>query len=1548
MKKIIIFCVLNLITLATFAQYTLEPTHFGKEFSQQLGYTGDLRKDGASMTREFLAFWQSDSINNEQRDQFIKSINLLQSKGCKAFPDFVRFTDNLMIFIRKGYDYDQYLSYTTAIQKMIEKGRKIRVTEVSEFLQTMNNMLRGGIICRNQRNYWKVNNVDFLITFENDKLLINIDNIDLIAYQNKDSLKIYRTSGIYDPIAKTWDGKGGQLGWERVGYSLDSMSVKLDKYHLNLTDVNLKADSVVLQNKYYFKESLMGELLDKVQNIEDLKKSTYPRFTSYSQDFDIKEIVKNVDYKGGFSVRGRNFIGAGTEDKKAEIRIERNDTTSFSAYANAFVFDPEKIVSDNCEIVLRLGSDSIYHPSVTMRYTIVKRAFEKEGQETGRKGRKQTVEYDIKENGYLEVVRTKEGLSNLNFFDSYHQLSMDFTCMKWIIDKPTIVFSTINTQGTPSEVIFESADYYTYAKYKSIKKQDAIHPLEVLANFVSSWAGYPEFYIEDLAKYMKYGHEQILQWVYALEYKGYLTYDPHTQYVKIKPETWKFLDAHRGTIDSDVILFYSKVKTAEGVAVDNDTRTVIQNSFGNDTTANAKLSLINFDLKMDGVPFVHLSDSQNVMVYPKDQKLVIQKNRNFVFDGLVQAGQFYMYGSNFKFDYNRFLIEMPSCDSMKMVAQTLPEMGFLDSNGEPKNAIVRNKLSGIRGTFYIDDPQNKSGRIRFEEYPTLNSEEKTYVYFDLPEIYNGIYERDRMYFSVEPFKIDSIKGFDKDNIKFKGTLFSGGIFPDINETLIVRESDWSLGFEHQTPASGLPIYDGRAKFKNTIDLSNKGLRGNGTIDYLTTTFSDSYVTFFPDNMEGHSKIMNTRPADAPVEFPEVLGVENTLAWEIPEDKFVVEKDTANFNLYGGQAFLDGTLTLRSTGMIGKGNTYIEKAKFESEEYKYSREYFDADTSNFKFYTKDITDIDFESKNVHSHIDFKERKGDFVSNGESSIQTFPKNKYECTSDHTIWYMDEDNFAFKADQEVMDKLATMNPEDDWEKWESIFVGSSKFTSIYPGQDRLEFYAPEALYNYNDYIITASGVGVIRVADAAVFPGDKKVIIYRDAVMDTLRNANILANVTSEYYKFYNSTVKIKGKKKYDANGYYDYKNETEVPQTIFFDKIGIERESTIASGEIIQDQNFKITQHFGFQGNVKAYAAIDSLEYTGSTNIAYECDTNYTWFKFKSFVSPESPFIPIDSVVRSINNVPLVAGIMLSNTKVYPAFLSRKIGSYDHSLLSSRGYLYYSEEDNQYQISSMEKLYEHNLPGDFLAIDRETCDIYGEGKINFSNDFNTFKLNSYGSVTYPRESDTAIFSVTMLADFYTNNQANEEFAKVINSTSPMPFDRNDDIYHLALKQYLGTEMYDKLLQHISFGNYDKFPKEIVEGKIILTGMDFRYYKEENAFIYYGPIGIANAGKSQINKMVSGCVKITKSRSGDKFEMLLEPDMDNWFYFKFAKNTMLMCSSDNKFNDIIINTKAKDATTFIDGKPYSYSYGGQTDKNKFKKDMDNKFLNSEEYGY
>jgi hypothetical protein len=55
-----------------------------------------------------------------------------------------------------------------------------------------------------------------------------------------------------------------------------------------------------------------------------------------------------------------------------------------------------------------------------------------------------------------------------------------------------------------------------------------------------------------------------------------------------------------------------------------------------------------------------------VVIYPKNQELLVHKNRNFDFAGRIMAGRFEFFGKKFDFDYDKFKINLDNVDSLRL------------------------------------------------------------------------------------------------------------------------------------------------------------------------------------------------------------------------------------------------------------------------------------------------------------------------------------------------------------------------------------------------------------------------------------------------------------------------------------------------------------------------------------------------------------------------------------------------------------------------------------------------------------------------------------------------------------------------------------------------------------------------------------------------------------------------------------------------------------------------------------------------------------------
>ena len=1492
-KALLILSLLLFIQVLAFSQdmFNTDSERFHRDFGSTLGFTGEVRPDASGLRREFSIFWTSDSLSLKEKQSFIETANLLGRKGGKDYPDFVCLATNLMSFKRLSINNSQYEIYENALREMLNV-RRPNLKNISDFLLNINRTVMRNVVCQNPRTHWKVENNNFRFEFKNNDFSIIFNNINLVGYQGVDSLKIEKTSGVLYPDKKQWRGKGGFVTWERVGYGRDSIIAELSTYSIDLRNITYTADSVNFTNSIFFRTPMKGRLIDKAGNIDDPERSSFPRFISYQQHFQIKDLVPGLDYEGGFSLRGKSFIGSGTKENPAKIMITKNDSIGFTAYSQRFVIDRNFILSDNTAATLHLSEDSIYHPNLTLKFH--------------------------NRIGYLELIRTRENMSKVNYVNSYHAINMDFTHFKWFIDKFKIELSMIATPGVPNESFFESVDFYRLARYREIQKRDLRHPVEVVTSFAAYW-GSPDFTLLELSRYMGYSPHQVVRLVLDLAYRNFLLFDTETEEIRVYPEALRFIEAHRGVRDSDVIQFYSRT--------DQD-------------KPNAELSLLNFDLKISGIPTVHLSDSQNVKVFPIDHQIILKKNRDFTFNGTIQAGQFYFYGNNFKFDYNRYMINISHCDSMKMVAATQ----YLDEKGEPKPAIVRNKIEGFSGEFYIDEPLNKSGNKKFPEYPIFVTKTKSYVYFDRHDIYSRAYDRRRFYFEVDPFVKDSIKGYSGDNLKFGGTLVSGGIFPDIKETLILRRDDFSLGFRTRTSPVGLPLYQGLGTYFHDIDLSNHGLRGKGRIEYISSGINADELVFFLDSLKGNATDFVIREQKSPVEYPEVKGYDNTLRWKVKDDQFYISKKSKDFEMFNNQAIMEGTLNLTSYGLYGNGLMEFERATLSSNQFEFKKDNILSDTANFNLFQATRLDTNFESDNVNANVDFTERKGVFRSNGDRTVWRFPENQYISEMNELTWYMDTEELEISADNDVLANLDKIDAEARPQDWEDMFLEGPRFTSVHPRQDSLYFVAPKARYNYKEHIIYATGVELIRVADATIIPGNQEITVEKKAVMRPIIEAKIIANNTTRYHEIYNSTINVFGKRNYSGYGDYDYIDALEKPQKIHFNRIGVDASGqTYANADITEPDNLMISPNYHFQGRVNLYANEENLEFDGAVKIMHDCENRQAnWIKFKEIIDPSEIYIPVKSIQFDINDNRLTTGLLLTRTRqLYPSFLTRQTSQYDEEIFSVDGVLYYDDVDGLYKIGSKDKITEPSLPGNYIEMHRFICNIYGEGKFNFSKDMGQFKPNAIGSFTYNPSNDTIEFSISLIMEAYFNNNATKMMATKLSQTAGLVgLDLRDKTYEKAIIEYLGINTGDEWLSNLSLGSYGRMPRDL-QNKFVFTELRFTWHPEINSFVHYGPIGIANLYREQVNRYVFGFIRIEKTRRGDVFEMLLEPDTDTWYYFRYTAGTFSIISSDEEFNKEVYDTRpAQRELKTKDAPPYQYGLGSSSHMKRFKRDMYRKF--------
>ena len=114
-------------------------------------------------------------------------------------------------------------------------------------------------------------------------------------------------------------------------------------------------------------------------------------------------------------------------------------------------------------------------------------------------------------------------------------------------------------------------------------------------------------------------------------------------------------------------------------------------------------------------------------------------------------------------------------------------------------------------------------------------------------------------------------------------------------------------------------------------------------------------------------------------------------------------------------------------------------------------------------------------------------------------------------------------------------------------------SNFYSINPDQDSINFGSSKARFDVRRKKITCTKIEFIKIADSRIVPDSGNIIIRKKARIETLKNANIITNDVTKYYKIYDAEVDINTRHDYIASGTIDYIDVNETKQQIYFEKL-----------------------------------------------------------------------------------------------------------------------------------------------------------------------------------------------------------------------------------------------------------------------------------------------------------------------------------------------------------------------------------------------------------
>lgn len=1115
---------------------------------------------------------------------------------------------------------------------------------------------------------------------------------------------------------------------------------------------------------------------------------------------DKGHLFGDVEYLGDASTSGNSVVITGTKDAPAQLVFRYDKRITVRVMSKRFVLKDNSIASSQVRARVYLYDtvyntiDSIYHNDLGFRY--------------------------INDKNLMLLYRKDNGVGSGPFHDTYHEYDVFLEAIYWNRDKDYMEFRRLEGLSGESEGVIASVNYFRKSDYLKIQGLDKRHPMENMNQFVQIYGDeHHRFNINDYVAYIKYPLSQVISLILNLQAEGYLEYEKDTQTVTLLDRFFDVLASDHDEFDYDVIKLHTRM--------DNHQPNIRLHLPSNNMVV---YGIYDFQSGSD-VPSITLSDFKHVLIIPDDAKIVLTRNRDFSFSGCVMAGMYEFFTKDCAFNYSNFSIQMKEVDSLRFYARF-----------KGKVYPVEGTLERLVGTLEIDERDNKSSVRETPDYPRFHSEGNAYKFyrninkaaFDLELPQDSISEAllaGQFYYCLDPISMNSLDNLNSEDIAFQGRLVSGGIFPDIREPLVVME-DHSLGFRHQIgDQNGYSMYGGKGGFHQEVHLSNEGFYGIGQLDVASASYLSEHFDFYPDSVVAATDSFAMHEQLEGVPFPKALGGPMDIHWDVTIPQLFAETKEEPICLFDSTYFRGKTM-LTDDGLHGDGVLTFGLTRFESDHFDFDARSFVADSSNFVLFDEDGKTKAFLADNYRSHVNLGSKKVQFEYLDARSNLDFPLNQFYCALNEAEWDMASNNIHLSGP-------------------------ASEFVSLLPEQDSLSFFSTNADYDMNEYVVHAHDVESVKVADAEIKPWDATVHILRNAEIQPLEHATVVADTALHAHTYKDAAVSIYSRNNYMALGTKDYLDSEGVATPLFFEEIRPVDGVTVAHAEVPDTLEFMLSPHFGFHGTVTSTATQPFDTYEGYYRLEESCLEDTVWFVSSAVINPDSVSIPIDmEKIRKVRQG-IFNGLCYEygSEGGYRVNFLKPMNPETVKVTMQNGNLSYDAASGCYVIREVEH------PDQNLMLDGR-CVVSMHGASGMGFDPGLTQFTCYGDyVHYPNDSLTMDVTMAFQAPVFDDALLGE-MADIYAAVDAEAIDLTKTNYIGFLRSEQGEEAAKELLRDMELTGYPKVEEGGFYNKtIVIPAVHLVWNPEYRAFVSEGKIGLGNLGSHVVNRYVDGRVVLDK---------------------------------------------------------------------------------------
>ena len=340
MKKILfvnmLLCLTFLAQAQRFTSFSKDPAKTVEEMKEfYASVPKDRQKEAKEILEEFELMWTTQMDAGNQA-VFIEEANKMVKKKHRPIPHFQSLIHTYRIFLQS-----QYSSESDTWQKILDYHINHSSTFFEGKMKLYEAFFQDNILNQGDNVKWVAMGFADHLGFDKEPYF-DFKDIDLWGYSAKDSLIVSGVNGRYYPDKLMFNANGGTVTWDRAGLESNVKAV-LKTYDIDLRFPRVVADNALFYYPRLFAQPVLGRVEEKAVLPTSEEKATYPRFISNEATLPVKNLYKDVDYVGGFEMRGASIYGTGQGDTLAKVTIYNEGQVIITAQSLSFLIRPNNL-----------------------------------------------------------------------------------------------------------------------------------------------------------------------------------------------------------------------------------------------------------------------------------------------------------------------------------------------------------------------------------------------------------------------------------------------------------------------------------------------------------------------------------------------------------------------------------------------------------------------------------------------------------------------------------------------------------------------------------------------------------------------------------------------------------------------------------------------------------------------------------------------------------------------------------------------------------------------------------------------------------------------------------------------------------------------------------------------------------------------------------------------------------------------------------------------------------------------------------------------------